>query len=445
MQVPLEWKLSVTGNNNVKSVMSDLNTAFTRGQISGADYSDSLAKMGREANKVNNISRYQNQIFLSMHPNINKLSRAFSTFASVGRTALSILTAYNTLLISMNTQSSALSEVTTEISENRREFNRTLDPEKMQRLNEELAVLMARQKEIKDQEFNNTIQSWLQPLFDVGIILGLFKNHLGSIAKIFTGGGFVAMGGIFSAIALGVAFAAEALYKFLLGIEDMDKWREGNIKALVTFFTVDIPNALGQAGLFLTNFFLSDLPRWASDGWMMVSDVFVKTWNILMGFIETGINGALKGFSDFVNKIISGINKIISVINKAFKSNIPIIAPFVIQNISLPKIDNNVNRPSGSNQGVIGPSNTYVTVQGTVLSEREFTSLMDSTFKKWMKDRGFTLLSILGKLIFCMTNGAIIGIFDLNALLIPLIILLIPLIILLTKSEKPFNAPLIPV
>ena len=390
MQVPLEWKLSVTGNNQVKSVMSDLNSAFERGQISGSDYADSMSKVGREANKVNNISRYQNQIFLSMHPNINKLSRAFSTFASVGRTALSIMTAFNTLLIATNTKSSSLVEEENKLADAMRGMARSIPgSEEWQEFNEAINVANARIKELKDQDFNTTLQTWLQPLFDIGIILGLFKNHLGSIAKILSGGGFAVMGGIFTAIALAVAFAAEEMYKFLFGVTDMDKWRAENVQKLLNFFTIDIPNAIGQAGVFLTNFFLNDLPNWAASGWKTVSDIFVKTWNDLMGFIEVGINFAIKAFSDFVNKIIAGFNAIIKGINKIPGFNIPLIPQFKLEGIKIPKIGDGGTgaNPSG---GTIGPSNTYITVQGSVLSEKELKSFMDSTFKQWMKDRGFT-------------------------------------------------------
>ena len=50
-----------------------------------------------------------------------------------------------------------------------------------------------------------------------------------------------------------------------------------------------------------------------------------------------------------------------------------------------------VGSPAGApNKGQIGPSNTYITVQGSVIAERQLEQIMDDKFKQWMKDRGFT-------------------------------------------------------
>ena len=389
MQVPLEWKLSVTGNNQVKSVMSDLNSAFQRGQISGSDYADSMSKIARESNKVNNISRYQNQIFLSMHPNINKLSRGFSTLASVARTAMTIFTTINTLMIAQNTTSSETARILADIAENNREIVRTDDPERRQQLIEDNNVLNA---QLKEQTGREQQQFWEGIAIGIGAVVLVVDKIIKYIPTLLR---FIpalsALANPFIAIGIAVSLAGKLIADFLVGLLGISEWRENNGKLLTDFFTISIPMALGQAGQFLANFFMVDLPLWAANGWLMVTNSFVTTWNILMGFIETGINLALKGFASFVNSIINGINKIISGINLAFKSNIPKIGAFSVPNISLPRIVNDVGSPAGSpNGGQIGPTNTYITVQGSVLSEREFKSLMDDTFKKWMKDRGFT-------------------------------------------------------
>lgn len=389
MQVPLEWKLSVSGDNEVKTVMSDLNSAFQRGQISGSDYADSMSKIGRESNKVNNISRYQNQIFLSMHPNINKLSRGFSTLASVARTAMTIFTTINTLMIAQNTTNSETARILADIAANNREIARTDNPERRQQLIEDNNVLNA---QLKEQKGRDQQQFWEGIAIGIGavvLVVDKIIKHIPTLLRFIPS--LSALANPFIAIGVAMSLIGGYIADFLVGLLGISEWRENNGKLLTEFFTVSIPLALGQAGAFISNFFLNDLPNWASQGWKAVSDIFVFTWNTLMTIIEKGINGALKGFSDFVNTIINGINSIISGINRAFKSNIPKIQPFVVQNISLPKINSDVGSPAGSpNGGQIGPSNTYITVQGSVISEREFKSLMDNTFKQWMKDRGFT-------------------------------------------------------
>lgn len=391
MEVPLQWKLSVTGNNQVKSIMNDLNNSFQRGQISGSEYADSVSKIGRESNKVNNISRYQNQIFLSMHPNINKLSRAFSTFASVARTTLSLMTSINTLFIAQNTQSSALSDITASLAENRRELNRTLDPERIQQLNEEYAILLAKEKELKDQDNVTYWEQWLNVILGAGLYLNIFKNHLFKLLPIVTklGPALGLIANPFIAIGTAMSLLGGYIADFLVGLLGLEEWRKNNGKLLEDFFLVAIPTALGAAGQYLSNFFLNDLPTWASQGWKTVSDVFVKTWNGLMGFIETGINLAIKGFSNFINMIINGINSIIAGINKISNSKLSLIPAFVVQGINIPRIDQSTAPVQGPVQPATAGS-TYITVQGSVITERQLMGLVDDKFKEWMKSRGFT-------------------------------------------------------
>lgn len=416
MQVPLEWKLSVTGNNQVKSVMSDLSNAFSRGQISGSEYADSMSKIGRESNKVNNISRYQNQIFLSMHPNINKLSRAFSTLSSVARTTLSVITSINTLMIAQNTGNAQSARIISSIAEKQRELNREQDPEKRQKLNEDIAVLNAELKEqtdMKTTEFWNGLGIAMSVVtLTVAAVINILKQFgftisnliarlapsiggfLGGIQKALSGLGvflapavafFAQLSNIFANPAMGtnVALWASQFLGLIPGVKEL---RQGFSDWLNTWGKLD--------GSFIDTAvmkFFNDLPGVASSAWQAVTIATVTQWNVLIGYIETGINNVLKGFSNFVNVFINGINSIISGINKAFKSNIPMIQPFVIQNISLPKIDTNVGSPAGSsNVGQIGPSNTYITVQGSVITERQLMDLVDNKFKEWMKSRGFT-------------------------------------------------------
>jgi hypothetical protein len=289
MQVPLEWKLSVSGNNEVKSVMNDLSSAFQRGQISSSEFADSQAKLAREAQKTNNASRYQNQIFLSMHPNLNKLSRGFSTFSSIMRSTIALMTSINTLILAQNSTSSQEVDLLNQKAEAERGLRNARNPEEAQKWAEILAVINAKLKENSEQKTVQWWESWANVLSGIALPAAyLMKGHLGDIAKfIGTNGALLKAGGIFALIATGVALAAEEMYKFVFNVKDMDAWRAANGKMLVDFFTVSIPQAL----VSLVKFF--------QDSWFSIATI-----------VQNVINGILGGFVDLINGVINAINRI---------------------------------------------------------------------------------------------------------------------------------------
>ena len=192
---------------------------------------------------------------------------------------------------------------------------------------------------------------------------------------------------IFANPAVGTNFALWAS-QFLDLIPGMKELRQGFSDWLHSWAEVDgsfIDTAMMK--------FFQDIPGVASQAWQAITIATIQHWNNLVGFIETGINGIIKGFVSFVNQIINGINKIISGINKLTGSNIARIQPFVVDQIKLGRVSlgYEVGSPAGApNKGQIGPSNTYITVQGSVIAERQLEQIMDDKFKQWMKDRGFT-------------------------------------------------------
>jgi len=419
-RIPVEWILSVNGANEVKSVMNDLNSAFDRGQINADEYTNSMAKLARESNRYNSIGRYQNQIFMAMHPSINKLSRSLSTFASISRTALSFTTALNTGLLRLGQSSSGAREIEAEISKLRRSLAWTPEDEK-QSVIEEISALEAKLKELKDQEVIGAISDVITAIAGIGItISSLFPlisklgTRLGVLKGVGTGiGASSAVGGLGAGAAAGAGFATgSAMAGGLTGVgigaavfPSIDEWLKANNEGYMKwaefrdnvmkpgmdkFFLEDIPAAIGGAGQFLTNFFLNDLPNWARQGWQTVSDVFVTTWNSLMGFIEDGINGALQGFASFVNKIIDGINKIISGINRAFNSNIPTIGAFVIDKVSLPRIETGNTGVKSSPAIGTGITNN-ITIMGSILAERELMTVVNKNTKQTYKSSGLSV------------------------------------------------------
>ena len=394
MEVPLQWKLSVSGNNEVKSVMSDLNSAFQRGQISGSDYADSMSKVGREANKVNNISRYQNQIFLSMHPNINKLSRGFSTLTSVTRTSLSLITAINTLFTAMNTNSQAMAEAMADVAEAERGINNSVPgSEPWIKWNEQLAIAKARVKELENQQFASTLTAWgigIIAVIETGAALIKILPTLVLWIKSLS---IASMGAYIAFLPIIIAVAAIAAGILLIGaaIEKISG-KEGPFSALVDgaveflglkdefmaigeFFMVTLPNAIQQAGIF-----------------------FTTTWELIVVATRDLINWIVAGIEGLVNKFIDAINEMIKAYNATAGKILGTIG--LMSHVTLPRIKTDgswvttdqkdsstgVKKSGGVGQGITN----NITVMGSILAENELKKISNDALKTELKKRGFT-------------------------------------------------------
>ena len=162
--VPLSWKLSISGAEEVKTKLRDVNQQFERGEITTSDYAKELRALGRDARSFNSIQNLQKNIFLASHPGVLKLSKAMSTFGSIARTALTITNALNLSKIASNGINSSLLEAESELAAAMREYNEAVasgDPEKIQLAAEKVAILKQKleelKEEIKQQDFNGMV------------------------------------------------------------------------------------------------------------------------------------------------------------------------------------------------------------------------------------------------------------------------------------------------
>lgn len=428
MQVPLEWKLSVQGSNEVKAKLQEINSQFERGEISAGDYAKGLREVNRDARTLTGTTTMQRNIFLSTHPAFNQLSRATSTLASVSRTALTIINAMNLARIASLGASSQQLQIEADIARVMRDLNKETDPAKIASLNEELGILNARLKELKDGNFFEGISNGIILISTAALglrsgidLITKLAPALSALSSISFGG--VALSGIASilgafvaipAFALAAGFAISEFFKSI--IPGLAKWHEDTKLILDNFFLIQIPQALGQAGLFLTNFFLKDLPTWAGTAFTILQEAFTVGWNSIIKITEGAVNGLMAGLESLINGFISVINRMISAYNSvASKLGLPKLS--TLGNISLPRVtlpiiaaangfDGVVNKPTmflageaGSEQVSITPhgqsssngnGTIIINVQGSVITERELVNRVDSALKDRLKRRGFT-------------------------------------------------------
>ncbi|MGY5148641.1 MAG: hypothetical protein ACW9W3_01090 [Candidatus Nitrosopumilus sp. bin_68KS] len=413
VEVPLSWRLEVKGAEQVKSKLSEINSQFQRGEISASDYGKSLREVRRDANVFTGISSLQNKIFLAQHPLINRLSKVGSTLSSVTRTLLSIQNAWNLATIASQGISSQLVDAQSDQARSQRLINKLTSESKQgteeyARAQEDLAIATARVAEImndeKFQTFSNFTTQLLSATGAIATITATLRTFGVSLAGIASSVGFLVTG-------IGAAFAGTPIADWIVSqIPALQDFRDNYLKPILdTFFTQTIPQALGSAAEFLANFFLNDLPNWGLSGLTLLHGAFVATWNSIIQATEGFVNNALSGIESFINSVIRAINRAISGLNKLPGVSIGHISSVSLGRVSIPTIaaangfEGMVNNPTNFMVAENSPEYVSVTplskqpstgitmnitVQGSILSERQLQKVVSDGLKSRLKQRG---------------------------------------------------------
>lgn len=183
-EIPLSWKLSVIGADDVKRQISDLQSKFASGQITTDQYAKGLRDASRQSGALANQSRVTNQLFLAQHPVLNQVSKSVSAFTGIMRTALSVQQALNIATLVMQGSSKGLAEQQNKLAEAQYELNKALesgDPEAISRAlgryNTEAAKLKELQDEIAAQKFNNMITLGVSIALITGEMIQLIAKY----------------------------------------------------------------------------------------------------------------------------------------------------------------------------------------------------------------------------------------------------------------------------
>ena len=443
--INITYKFGSEGTDQVKSELDQLSDAFNRAKASGGNFGKEQSALSSVVNRRIGEDRLQNRLFLAQHPNILKLSRAMSTLSSITRTILTISNALNISKIrgqQIDAEGIAgQNRINALIRERKNELAK-LNPsvEKLASIEEELNVEYALQREhiqaLKDSEFESWITSITSALYALSTPISLITLHGAKIVGVFTAIGatfttFASIVGAFfasSAIVSALPLFASRFLDLIPGMKELQKsfgeWLRslGTLdatwldEAIPKFFNEDIPLAVGNAGLALTQFFLTDLPLWAGTGLELLKTAFITTWNGIVSAVNVGINSVISGINFIVNGAITAINSFISMINRILSrarlSSIPLIPSFSgIPQVSLPLIaaakgfDGMVNRPTMFLAGEAGPEQVSITpnggrsgsgstliinVGGSVVTERKLAQIVDQYQKQNLKSRGFT-------------------------------------------------------
>lgn len=422
----LLWKAQLVGADSVKDGLNKINDAVSRGSLTQTEANKVIQSATKDTRNLRAEQNLINRSFMSAHPQIAQLTRSMSTLSHIARTGLNIANSLNIMWIRQAETLRTSSELSYNAAIAQREYTQAVakfgpDSREAREALEKLNIEKGKLADFK-------ISSITQGFFDIGVILssvGTFaattfvalSKYPGLLSRLIPMVRLLA--NPFTAIAVAVAFAAEEMYKFLFNVSDMDKWREKNVAALFQFFTQDIPIALGQAGVALTQFFLTDLPNWAGIGLNSLKTLFVNTWNGIISTTNFGVNAVISGVNSVINGAITAINAFISAINNILKKaklgTISLIPKFQgIPPINIPMIaaakgfNGMVNSPTffmtgegnrpehvsitpGGSSGGSGIS-VIVNVQGSILTERELFRRVDENLKNELRKRNYRIL-----------------------------------------------------
>jgi len=361
VEVPLQWKISMAGAEDVRARLSDLNNKFKENKISAGDYAKELRSLNSESRAFVNVSTLQKNIFLATHPAVNQLSRAMSVLGSTANTVLSITNALNLAQL-------ALASTSTE--------QRILESERMQALRE---LMIAEQKYGKDSieaaaareklnEINARIADETKRIADqqaqnavslgasVALIGAAAVNIITKVMPALTGLGAILTGGSLpyiiatigaaaapiAAVAAAIAAAAIGLTFFLAGlnIEPFKTWAESMsgifgpvAKFIIKTFTIDFPNAIKVFLDVMNNIFLivvpgmlatiadyfgqvmtRDLPAWLQAGARLLIEGFSHMWGTIndnmVAVLQIMFDTLVRWFGDIVAKIAETIRNI---------------------------------------------------------------------------------------------------------------------------------------
>jgi len=176
--IPLGWKLSIIGSEEIKTKLSDIDSQFQRGEISASQYAKELRHVNANAQAFNKIATVQKNVMLAQHPVLNSLSRGMSTLSSVSRGMMAISHLMNLVMISNNTTSSRRLEILKEVNETQRLVNKLIAEGQTGTLEyslalEDAAIASAKLKEFNDTEFTQSFTNLFSTISGISQAISL--------------------------------------------------------------------------------------------------------------------------------------------------------------------------------------------------------------------------------------------------------------------------------
>ena len=166
MAIPLEWKASIFGAEDVKAKLAEIRTEYQNGGIGIQEYTQKQTYLTRQLRQSNQSLGMQKAVFLATHPALNKLSQAMSIYGGVSRSVLSIMNAINLASIATHQFDQQIFDLNLQKLDQEKKIRQLKDQgrggtaeydEEIAKLKEIVAQIKAIQEESKKQDLSNFV------------------------------------------------------------------------------------------------------------------------------------------------------------------------------------------------------------------------------------------------------------------------------------------------
>jgi len=418
MAIPITWQLQVTGAENVKARLSELNDQFERGQITTEQYASGLRSVNRDARVLSNTQTIQRNIFLATHPVLNNLSRAMSIFGSVNRAVMNSLNTINIAMIALNTNSSGVAQATADLAQIRREIATELEKaipnEKiLMDLYDRERVAIARLAEETQNRANQMTSAWISVFAAFSNVATAIILSIPKIIPLLRSLTAVSWASVGPWVALAAVIAGLTLmYLDFLNIEPFSTWATQLNNIFEQVFGFRIPNVIDISARALADFFVIMLPQYFATA---IAQLIAFTaifnlgwgrfWNGVITILEKAGNLILKSITSLLNGVISLANQTIKGLNSIPGVSIPLIPKLTFKPIEFGRLgeseftnegNSGIIPGAGLRPGISGKgaekaaqNNVVINIQGSLLTENDLTKIFDKWLKNQLLGKGF--------------------------------------------------------
>lgn len=420
MAIPLEWKASISGVEDVKAKLQTLNQEYRNGQIGVQEYSAKSRLLTGTLRNVNSGFNQQKQILLATHPALNALSRGMSIFSSVSHSALSIINALNISNLNQIQHSQALTDKQLELIEARKELANliasglSLDDPRVLLAKQKVESLTKSIEDLNKQYAAQQSQQFATNTIALATAIGTMGTAIINIIpwlKTFSVTSLAAFGPI-ALLAVLIATAFGLIVAALATVNPEFKSLNDSIIAIIPQWqlfsdAVSFLQATGEAhGAWLRDNFVPIFTTLIPTALVEAKTAFINFANGTIKLFEFMYNSVKNGFVFLINGIITGLNLLIKGFNKISPIKIGLIPHISVPDVKIPLIkaatgfEGIVNRPTmflageaGSEAVSIRPNGggggtVIVHVHGSILAEREVERIGLNALKRDLKRVG---------------------------------------------------------
>jgi len=273
-EIPLKWKFTTAGTEDVKAKLNEVNRLLNSQEVDVKELDKAKRDLNRTVNQVVRAQTQQKNLYLAMHPNLLRVTRAMSTLNSVFRAGMAVSQTLNLMFLRQNSATAEVARTSLAADIAQRDYNAAVrdfgvaSDEAQQKLNE-LNIALAEQEEAVNAEKQANLQKYFDIFTSVGTLISTTFNALMNNPKIadavFRAGS--KLGTLFGLVMQGatrlVVEAVDWLFPTLTGKKAM----AGTVKAgglIGASFGMSIVSAASAAisGLALGTLLFDPIDKW---------------------------------------------------------------------------------------------------------------------------------------------------------------------------------------